>query len=422
MIQKSETILLSIIIPVFNAEKFLKEALDSLTSQSYKPIEIICVDDGSTDRSIDIIQSCIEKDHRIHLYYNDHKFAGTARNRGLKEAKGLYIHFLDADDMVTRFGYEIAMTKAIQKKLDCIKFSAIALDDITKKEYLTDYYNYASLSSDCFDKIVNDTALYTFQCVTPWSGIYLRDFLLRHDIFFSDLQCMNDRSFYQKMLMYADRLMFVKDKVVIHRTNVRESLVTKRFAHFDGYEKNISIVEEDLLHSNVPKKLYLNYLLPELTDMVNWYEKALVNKLGNKDITNIVLNLLIRYTIKYPSIYKLWFQIIKIWVKSLFQYKKEECKYPMVKQLDKESFISILINVKENEEILSTILDQLMNIQNPRFKFISYSGHMTKLSELIVQQFSEIDKRFFLIKSDRNNIINHIPDSLYIDYSANTKI
>ena len=141
-----------------------------------------------------------------------------------------------------------------------------------------------------------------------------------------------------------------------------------------------------------------------------------------EDITDIVLNLLIRYTIKYPSICKLWFQIIKIWVKSLFRYKKEECKYPVVKQFDKESFISILINVKENEEVLSTILDQLMNIQNPRFKFISYSGHMTKLSELIVQQFSEIDKRFFLIKSDRNSIINHIPDSLYIDYSANTKI
>lgn len=104
---------ISVIIPVYNAEKYLNKTLESILKQSLKDIEVICVDDGSTDSSVEIIQSFIKKDDRVKLIRQNNQHAGSARNTGLKEAQGEYIHFMDADDYVLNCAYE-----AIYNKVD----------------------------------------------------------------------------------------------------------------------------------------------------------------------------------------------------------------------------------------------------------------------------------------------------------------
>ena len=90
--------IVSVIIPVYNAEKFLKQCLNSVISQTLKEIEIICVDDGSTDNTNAILKAFSEKDQRITVIHQQNAGAGAARNNGLRRAKGKYLSFLDADD------------------------------------------------------------------------------------------------------------------------------------------------------------------------------------------------------------------------------------------------------------------------------------------------------------------------------------
>ena len=93
-----EKIKISVIIPVYNVEKYLRECLESILNQTFQDFEIICVDDGSTDRSLDILQEYKRKDDRFVILQQRHAGAGAARNHGLKLAEGKYIQFLDSDD------------------------------------------------------------------------------------------------------------------------------------------------------------------------------------------------------------------------------------------------------------------------------------------------------------------------------------
>ena len=90
---------LSIIIPVYNVEKYLRECLDSVISQSFKNLEIICIDDCSTDTSLDILREYARNDKRITIIRNKQNLGvGLTRNIGLKVSSGNYVHFLDPDD------------------------------------------------------------------------------------------------------------------------------------------------------------------------------------------------------------------------------------------------------------------------------------------------------------------------------------
>ncbi|HAS37211.1 MAG TPA: glycosyltransferase family 2 protein, partial [Ruminococcaceae bacterium] len=92
--------LVSIIIPVYNLEKYIKHCLESVVNQTYKELEIICIDDGSTDGSAEIIKSMAENDPRIKYIYQENAGVSAARNKGLDTATGEYVMFVDGDDYI----------------------------------------------------------------------------------------------------------------------------------------------------------------------------------------------------------------------------------------------------------------------------------------------------------------------------------
>lgn len=91
-------VMVSVIIPVYNAEKYIRECLDSVLDQTMNQLEVICIDDGSTDNSLHILQEYQLADARIKLISQKNQGSGPARNKGLEEANGRYVAFLDADD------------------------------------------------------------------------------------------------------------------------------------------------------------------------------------------------------------------------------------------------------------------------------------------------------------------------------------
>ena len=174
---------ISVIIPVYNQERFLSKCLDSVLNQDLEDIEIICVDDGSTDSTYSILQSYASKDARVKILRQENKFAGSARNLGLSVASGEYIHFLDSDDYLFPNIYKKIYHTLKENNLEMVKFRAKVLDDETRE---TQIHNWTELVSivpkDQFNKVLSFKTDAKFLISLPdtcWSGMYSLEFLKR---------------------------------------------------------------------------------------------------------------------------------------------------------------------------------------------------------------------------------------------------
>ena len=108
-------VLVSMIIPIYNSSSYLKECLDSVLGQSLKNIEVLCINDGSTDDSLNLLQKYREKDKRIKIYNQKNQGAGAARNTGLKMATGKYVAFMDPDDFYPDNNVLMELYETIEK-------------------------------------------------------------------------------------------------------------------------------------------------------------------------------------------------------------------------------------------------------------------------------------------------------------------
>ncbi|CDB77645.1 glycosyltransferase [Blautia sp. CAG:237] len=119
-----ENVKVTVIIPFYNVENYLRECLESVTTQTFQNLEILCVDNASTDRSLDIAEKFAQKDPRICILREEAPGASAARNRALEKASGKYIYFLDSDDILKQKTLEFCVAMAEQEELDMVLFSA----------------------------------------------------------------------------------------------------------------------------------------------------------------------------------------------------------------------------------------------------------------------------------------------------------
>lgn len=119
----------SIIMPVYNAERYLKETLDSVVRQSFQKLEIILVDDGSTDSSLTILKDYEIADSRVHVFHQSNKGAGAARNLGMRHATGKYLLFLDCDDLFELDMVEKMYVTAEEREVDVLVCRSDHFDD-----------------------------------------------------------------------------------------------------------------------------------------------------------------------------------------------------------------------------------------------------------------------------------------------------
>lgn len=134
--------LISVIIPVYNSERYLSRAIKSVLNQTYKNYEIILIDDGSTDTSREICDNFSKENNRIRVIHQENKGVSFARNIGIKMSNGNYIAFLDADDEMTNYALEIMYNEIINTKVDIVITNYMKVFDNGKKE-LNNYNNKA---------------------------------------------------------------------------------------------------------------------------------------------------------------------------------------------------------------------------------------------------------------------------------------
>ena len=217
--------LLSVVIPVYNAEKYLGRCLDSVKASTFTAFEVICVDDGSTDRSMQILRSYAESDPRFRILTQHHQYAGAARNKGMRAASGKYIHFLDADDEILPSAYEKwieAAEKAGAEVCECL-FRNI---DAGTGRLIRDpvYFPYDEDVPLVLAPGHKNTVSLLRGRVVPWNKIYLKSFLLQEEIAFDDLICAEDRSFYFEVIFKVRRIIRLRDRFILHRVGIAGSL------------------------------------------------------------------------------------------------------------------------------------------------------------------------------------------------------
>lgn len=220
----------SIIIPVYNVEKYLEECLWSVVTQSLKEIEIICINDGSTDDSLRILNDFAKNDSRIRIISKENGGQAIARNIGINEAIGDYIGFVDSDDFIKSNMFEIMYGNVCDGNLDINMCKVSSFDDLDNTVNSSDWY----YSLKCFDgfekKIFNhlDTKEFTDEIsVTPYNKLYKRDFIIKNKLYFPENLIFEDEAFFYDVYLKAERISIVDENLYSYRVNREGSTVSR---------------------------------------------------------------------------------------------------------------------------------------------------------------------------------------------------
>lgn len=255
----------SIIIPVYNVEKYLKRCLDSVINQKLKDIEIICINDCSTDNSLKILQEYASKDKRIKLIsLSENKGAGEAKNKGLEIAKGEYLSFIDPDDKIDLNFYEELYKKANETNADIVKCELITIEtDGTKKK-------------SCLNNLISTKSKFYFSYEYT-SAIYKTSLIKDNHITFpSELIVGEDVVFLHKSIIKA-KIIEVIDTTTYYYFRRYNSLNTQIYdtKRMQSAIKTIEYIADNYnnsLYNELSEEEYLKRYLANILSLLEYFQ------------------------------------------------------------------------------------------------------------------------------------------------------
>ena len=308
----------SVIMPVYNAEKHLDKSIESVLQQSLHYIELVVVNDGSTDRSLDIIMNYANVDKRITVINKGHEGVSIARNTAVKAAKGKYIAFIDADDYVELDMYETMYLTLVQAHSNIAMCGYIEESNRNMKYTKLPWMDRTVIQkNDIYNQLIPSMISHSKQDITSeiikgtvWRLLINKEFIVDHDIKFnSKIALAEDLIFCIDLFSQAESIAIL-EKCFYHY--VRHNLST-----LNSYRKNVL---EESLYVQENLKLTLS-----------------VNNLLNDNMERFITNRLLMYTCCISNCFRLGAPIyqekIKIVKDIVLEYKKDqlmrmiECKH-----------------------------------------------------------------------------------------------
>lgn len=280
---------ISVIIPVYNIQQHLRECLDSVLGQSYPHLQVICVDDGSTDESPAILAQYAQKDNRVQVIRQQNAGPGAARNTGLEAATGEYVIFLDSDDWfepdflekmvdtAVREGADVAICRAVE--FDTNSGRELPSEWMMKKQYLPGKLAFAP--QEMADH------LFQFTYGMPWDKFYRRELLTTSGIRYPALKNSEDLAFVYPTLLAAKRIAVVDEVLIHHRINRMASVSNSRCGQPEAPYEAFQIVKEYLEQHQIMdtyRRSFLNWAMEFLV----WH----ISNMSQRDIQKQYLNTL----------------------------------------------------------------------------------------------------------------------------------
>lgn len=264
----------SIVMPIYNTEKYIEHTISSIVKQTYGDFELICVNDGSTDGTLELLNKCAKKDKRIKIIDQPNSGAGMARNNGLKYVTGEYVLILDSDDLYAADMIEKLVNKAKETKAEIVFCRAVAFNTTDGSEQAMDWSLLTDkIPSNPFAYYNLGPYLYSFTKGWAWDKLYATKLILRSGLRFQNLQNTNDAFFVFSMLTRASSMAYVEDILVRHRKNDASSISNNRVKNWQCFYSAISEIKHELINTGVYKKVeraFVNWVL----NFTLWYTRT----------------------------------------------------------------------------------------------------------------------------------------------------
>lgn len=261
-----EQSLVSIIVPVYNAESWIARCLDSLVNQSYRTIEIIVVSDGSTDKSEDLIRKHQEADHRIRLFCQPNQGVSAARNRGLALAQGEWVCFVDADDYVDRDYVQAMVDGLVSEEIDAV---AVNFYMELPRGWRLPYPFVVLRRRLTGEQAVRQSFRVLFFPTFVWNKLFRRELFTRHGILFPSI--LYEDAFVVPLLFLHCRQVMVRKRPRYHYIRHSGSLTHQLASrHIRDYLKAADMLRQELILSGdwdrwkKPFARWLNRILTQI--------------------------------------------------------------------------------------------------------------------------------------------------------------
>lgn len=253
--------ILSVIVPVYQAEKFIDRCINSILSSTYHNLELVLVDDGSTDQSAAICDTWAAKDKRVRVVHKVNGGVSSARNEGILTAKGKYVTFVDADDYISKDTYEIALNH-FSEEVCSVAYKVVICDSSGIP------LNHNSTSGDTlvFDTPIKALEYYWYEGknTAVWCRIFLRDIITQNGILFDTATCINEEGLFMtnyyahcsgKVVQLNNRLYYYVQNSQSASHNVTGSQIKKLI---ENYHSLIPICAS--LSASCNEKIKLRYV------------------------------------------------------------------------------------------------------------------------------------------------------------------
>ena len=373
---------ISVIIPVYNMEQYLDKCLQSIINQTFKDIEIICINDGSTDNSLAILEKYASRDNRITIINKPNGGLSSAWNKGLEVATAEYVTFVDSDDWIEQETYEIAYTNMLKNNVDYVCWSANPIFEYNNdaiKSKITQYYNINFIG-----KIIVTDYVISKTVVTTWSKLYKKSIIDAHEIKFLTNSGHDDFAFWLQYAVWAKYGYYIPQYLYNYVQRPDSIMGSRLLKNSTKIFDNIVLIPSLIKYynkNNLTQKHYdmfhskLKYLFFEDYNFQNGKNQKQVLEKLSYDLNTLDLGILNKS-------------------KFINAVKKLDVKY--FDSLGKNSFLEKLFSIKNNHT------HKVVSILGLKLK-IRRNKNMTKRG---------VDNKLLL----NNYAINQLRDSGLIDY------
>lgn len=263
---------ISIIVPVYNTAKYLDKCIQTLIKQTLEDIEIIFIDDGSEDDSVEILENYAKNDKRISILKQNHKRQGAARNYGLSTAQGEYIGFVDSDDWVELDMFEKLYYQAKETDSDIVMCSMNTFEDGTNKIIVNTYNTLDIFNQKFFENSFTpqDTLNFIFNIsVSPYNKIYRKSLIAKNNIKFPESVYFEDNAFFFKSWLNAKKISLLNQKLYQYRKSTTST--TKNDKSKLDIFKTLDLTKNILEENNYYNRLKTDYLRYKSASLQYWF-------------------------------------------------------------------------------------------------------------------------------------------------------
>ena len=408
----------SIIIPVYNAEKYLGKCLESLLSQTLQEMEIICVDDGSSDGSPEILKRFQERDGRVRILTQENQYAGAARNNGMKEAQGEYLLFLDADDFFENTLLEKVYNQGKKMEADIVLFGAKQYNDKTGIVSPASWYfkRDALPRENPFSGKTENTDVFALVTPAPWTKLFRREFVEKQGLSFQGLQNSNDVYFVLTALALAEKITYVDEELVFYRVGMRGSLQGSKSLHPDCFIEAYAGVYHELRRRGIYERYeegFMNILLSgcahNLRTVTDWeLRRRICERMAEPEFAEMGLMERREEYFRRKEDFVFVNGILNAFEWEAQHQKRLLPTEPVIIRKAENDIgiprVSVIIPVYNVEKYLRECLDSIVNQTLREIEIICVDDGSTDGSPEILREYGEKDCRITIISQENRGI------------------